>query len=114
MSSAANTILYPTSDIEASKRLFVSLLGVQPMADEPYYVGFQVGDQQIGLDPTGDDRGMTGATPFFEVADIRAKVDELKAAGADVAEDVRSVGGGRMVAMLSDADGNMIGLMQTT
>lgn len=113
MDSPVKTILYPTSDIDASKRLFTRLLGVAPAQDEPYYVGFQLGDLTVGLDPTGEDRGMTGATPFFIVADIHAMVGELKAEGADVVEDARNVGGGRMVAMLSDADGSMIGLMQT-
>jgi len=113
MSRGIKTILFPTSEIETTKRLFTRLLGTDPFVDEPYYVGFQVGDVQVGIDPTGEDRGMTGATPFFEVDDIRAAVDELLAAGADLVEDVRGVGGGKQIAMLSDADGSMIGLAQT-
>ena len=113
MSSGIKTILYPTSDLGATKRLLTTLLGIEPFVDEPYYVGFQLGEIQIGIDPTGEDRGMTGATPFFEVDDIRAAVDELKAAGADIVEDVRAVGGGKQIAMLSDAEGSMIGLAQT-
>ena len=101
MSRGIKTILFPTSEIETTKRLFTRLLGTDPFVDEPYYVGFQVGDVQVGIDPTGEDRGMTGATPFFEVDDIRAAVD------------VRGVGGGKQIAMLSDADGSMIGLAQT-
>ena len=112
MSSGIKTILFPTSNIEATKRRFTKLLGIEPFADEPYYVGFQVGDVQIGIDPTGEDRGMTGATPFFEVDDIRAAVDELRASGADLVEDVRGAGGGMQIAMLSDSEGSMIGLAQ--
>jgi len=113
MSGGIKTILFPTSDIEGTKRLFTQLLGVEPFVDEPYYVGFQVGDVQVGIDPTGEDRGMTGATPFFEVDDIKAAVEGLKASGADLIEDVRSVGGGKQIAMLSDSEGSMIGLAQT-
>jgi len=113
MSGEVKTILFPTSDIEASKQLFIRLLDTEPFVDEPYYVGFQVGDIQIGIDPTGEERGMTGATPFFEVPDIIASVDELRASGADLVEDVRSVGGGKQIAMLSDSEGSMIGLSQT-
>lgn len=113
MNAEVKTILFPTSDLEASKRLFGRLLGVEPVADAPYYVGFEVGDMHIGLDPGGDDRGMTGATPFFDVDDIRAAAAQLKSSGADVVEDVHEVGDGLLVAMLSDADGNMIGLRQT-
>ncbi|MDR3686588.1 MAG: VOC family protein [Coriobacteriia bacterium] len=113
MGAAMKTILFPTSDIDATKRLFTQLLGMEPFVDEPYYVGFQIGDIQVGIDPTGGDRGMTGATPFFEVDDVRAAVDELTGLGADLVEDVRSVGGGKQIAMLSDPEGSMIGLAQT-
>ena len=113
MSRGIQTILFPTSDIEATKQLFTRLLGTEPFVDEAYYVGFQIGDIQVGIDPTGGDRGMTGATPFFEVDDIRAAVDELRASGADLVEDVRSVGAGKQIAMLSDSEGSMIGLAQT-
>lgn len=113
VSTGIKTILFPTSDIDATKRLFTQLLGMEPFVDEPYYVGFQVGDVQVGIDPTGGDRGMTGATPFFQVDDIRVAVDELRASGADLVEDVRAVGGGMQVAMLSDAEGSMIGIAQT-
>ena len=114
MSAPVNIILYPTSDIAASKALFTRLLGVEPAQDAPYYVGFEVGGMTIGLDPSGEERGMTGATPFFEVADINASLAEMKAAGADVVEEARTVGPGRTVAMVSDPDGNMIGLVQNS
>ena len=91
MSAPVNIILYPTSDIAASKALFTRLLGVEPAQDEPYYVEFEVGGMTIGLDPSAEERGMTGATPFFEVADINALLAEMKASGADVAEGARAV-----------------------
>jgi len=28
--------------------------------DEPYYVSFEVEDQDVGLDPNGNSQGMTG------------------------------------------------------
>lgn len=112
MIKGATVVLYPVFDLAGAKALFTRLLGVEPMADAPYYVGFQLADQHIGLDPNGAKRGMTGATPFFEVDDIRAVMGTLVETGATVAEDVRDVGGGLLVAMLKDADGNMIGLRQ--
>ena len=112
MSAPVNIIVFPTSDIAASKAVFTRLLGVEPAQDAPYYVGFVVGSMSIGLDPSGEERGMTGATPFFEVADIKDALAEMTAAGADVVENARTVGPGRTVAMVSDPDGNMIGLVQ--
>ncbi len=113
MDTAANTILYPVSDLPSAKAIFTRLLGVEPIADAPFYVGYQVGDQQIGLVPNGAHRGMKGATPFWDVDDISGMVAGLVAAGATIAEDVNDVGNGLLVAILADADGNTIGLRQT-
>lgn len=113
MSKGVSTVIYPVSDLAGAKAIFRTLLGVDPVNDEPYYVGFRVAEQDIGLDPNGKNRGMTGATPFWEVDDIADAVAALSAAGAAVVEGAHEVGGGLLVAMLKDADGNMIGLRQT-
>ena len=113
MAKGLTTLVFPTSDVAKSKELFSRVLGTQPTFDEPFYVGWQIGGLNIGLDPSGKGRGMTGATPVFEVDDIRETVAALAAAGATIVEDVQPVGGGNLIAMLSDPDGNMIGLGQT-
>ena len=112
MSKGLTAVVFPTSDIAKSKQLLTRVLGVEPTYDDPYYIGYEVGGVQIGLDPSGDERGITGATPMFEVDDIRETVSAMKAMGATVVEDVRDVGGGNLIALLSDDDGNMIGLGQ--
>jgi predicted enzyme related to lactoylglutathione lyase len=113
MSKGLKALVFPTSDLAKSKELLSHILGVAPVFDEPFYVGFQVNGLDIGLDPNGAGRGMTGATPMFEVDDIRATVAAMTAAGCAIVEDVESVGGGHFIATLSDPDGNMIGLGQT-
>jgi predicted enzyme related to lactoylglutathione lyase len=114
MDKSLSSLVFPTSDLAKSKELLSRVLGADPVFDDPHYVGFQVGGLDIGLDPNGKSRGMTGATPFFEVDDIRETVDALTTAGATIVEDVRPVGGGRSVAILADPDGNMIGLSQSS
>jgi predicted enzyme related to lactoylglutathione lyase len=69
-------------------------------------------DQQIGLDPNGAKRGTTGATPFWDVDDIGEAIAGLVEDGATVIEDAHDVAAGLLVAILSDADGTMIGLRQ--
>jgi predicted enzyme related to lactoylglutathione lyase len=103
---------YPVRDLAGAKKLYSQLLGVEPYADAPYYVGFRVGDQEIGLDPNAHKLGITGPVPFFQVEDIRGAIQSLVAAGAQVQQDPRDVGGGRLVAYLKDADGNVTGLIQ--
>ena len=112
MAGGLTALMFPTSDVARSKELFSRVLGVQPAFDEPFYVGWQIAGLSIGLDPAGASRGMTGATPVFEVDDIRETVTAMVAAGATIVEDVQPVGGGNLIALLSDPDGNMIGLGQ--
>lgn len=106
------TVLHPVSDLAAAKRLYAALLGVEPQADSPYYVGFDAEGQQIGLVPGGGPQGMTSPVAFWHVADIEEKLADVTAAGANVQEAPHDVGGGRMVATFTDLDGNVLGLVQ--
>ena len=106
------TILHPVTDIDAAKAVYAALLGVEPTADSPYYVGFEAAGQQIGLVPNGGPQGMTSPVAYWHVADIEAKLAEVTAAGATVHEAAHDVGGGRLVATFKDTDGNVLGLVQ--
>jgi predicted enzyme related to lactoylglutathione lyase len=106
------TVLHPVSDLEAAKAVYAALLGVPPSTDSPYYVGFEAAGQQIGLVPGGGPQGMTSPVAYWHVPDIEAKLAEVTAAGATVKEPVRDVGGGRLVATVTDPDGNVLGLLQ--
>ena len=106
------TVLHPVSDLAAAKAVYTALLGMAPQADAPYYVGFEVEGQQIGLVPGGGSQGMTSPVAYWHVTDIEAKLAEVTAAGATVKDPVRDVGGGRLVATFTDPDGNVLGLLQ--
>ena len=106
------TVLQPVSDLETAKAVYAALLGVPPQTDEPYYVGFEADGQHIGLVSGGGPQGMTSPVAYWHVPDIEAKLAEVSAAGATVKEPVRDVGGGRLVATVTDPDGNVLGLLQ--
>jgi predicted enzyme related to lactoylglutathione lyase len=106
------TVLHPVSDLEKAKPVYTALLGVAPSADAPYYVGFEAAGQHIGLVPGGGPQGMTSPVAFWQVPDIEAKLAEMTAAGATVKEPAHDVGGGRLVATVTDPDGNVLGLLQ--
>ena len=106
------TVLHPVSDLEAAKTVYTALLGVEPQHDAPYYVGFEAAGQHIGLVPGGGPQGMTSPVAYWHVPDIEAKLAEVTAAGATLKEPVRDVGGGRLVATVTDPDGNVLGLLQ--
>jgi predicted enzyme related to lactoylglutathione lyase len=106
------TVLVPVSDLETARAVYTALLGIQPQADSSYYVGFDAAGQHIGLLPGGGPQAMTSPVPYWHVPDIEAKLAELTAAGATLKEPARDVGGGRLVATVTDADGNVLGLLQ--
>ncbi|HEU0115619.1 MAG TPA: VOC family protein [Thermomicrobiales bacterium] len=112
MNHGVKTLVFPVSDLAQAKALYSTLLGMEPAFDTPYYVGFRVDGQDIGLDPNGHRNGMTGPTAYLQVDDIQATLRSLLDAGAQQGNEVRDVGGGRLIATVKDADGNVIGLLQ--
>jgi predicted enzyme related to lactoylglutathione lyase len=112
MASGLVTIIYPVKDLAAATQLFSTGFGVTPYIDEPYYVAFNVGGQDVGLDPTGHGKGMTGPVNYWRVDDINETLAALVATGAETQQPVNDVGQGRLIATVRDADGNPIGLLQ--
>src|SRR5437868_11501718 len=113
MNKGIQLLVFPVEDVARAKALYSTLLGTEPYADAPYYVGFRVGDQEIGLDPNGHKSGMTGPVGYFEVDDIKKTLQLLLDAGAQVQQGVKDVGGGKLIATVKDADGNPIALAQS-
>lgn len=111
MTAGVTTVIYPVKDLDAAKAIFTTLLGT-PIADAPYYVGWRVDGQDIGLDPNGHKNGITAPLPFHQVEDIHQTVKALVEAGATEKQAPRDVGGGKLTATVVDADGNTIGLLQ--
>ena len=104
------TIIYPVADLAAAKAVYTALLG-EPHTDQPFYVGYNVDGQEVGLNPQGRAQGLTGATGFWHVTDVKAAVQELLDAGAAIGLEPRDVGGGTVLATVTDAEGNIIGLI---
>jgi predicted enzyme related to lactoylglutathione lyase len=106
------TVLHPVSDVAAAKAVYTALLGGPPQTDSEWYVGYDVAGQHIGLVPGGGPQGLTSPVAYWHVPDIEATLAEVTAAGATVKEAAHDVGGGRLVATFTDADGNVLGLVQ--
>lgn len=112
MNEGIKTVIYPVTDLAKAKARFTELLGVEPIMDEAYYVGYRVGGQDVGLDPHGHGKGMTGPVGYWHVDDIRGSVKALIDAGAEEQQEIQDVGGGKLTAVVKDTDGNIIGLLQ--
>lgn len=109
MSRGIGTIIYHVADLDRAKALFGTFLGVEPSTDSPYYVGFELEGQQVGLVPDAKERG---PVCYRDVPDIAAAHQALLAAGTESDEEPHEVGGGLKVSSVKDADGNVIGLRQ--
>ena len=112
MTEGIKTIMYPVTDLARARTLYSRLVGVEPYMDEPYYLDFNVQGKDVGLDPHGYDKGMTGPVGFWHVDDIEESLQALLDAGAQAQQEVRDTGGSKSLASVKDADGNVIGLLQ--
>jgi predicted enzyme related to lactoylglutathione lyase len=112
MTSGIKTVIYPVKDLAGAKALYGTVLGVEPDMDEAYYVGFTVGEQHIGLDPNGHGNGMAGPIAYYHVDDVNQSLERLLTAGAVEHQAAQDMGGGKLVASVTDPDGNVIGLIQ--
>jgi predicted enzyme related to lactoylglutathione lyase len=112
MTSGMRTIIFPVSDLDRAKAVFTALFGAAPSMDAPYYVQFDVDGLQVGLDPNGSKQGLPGPVPYWSVDDIEKSLQSLTEAGAQQLQAPRDVGGGMLIASVTDADGNPIGLKQ--
>src|SRR4051794_4397490 len=112
MTQGISVTIYPVKDLARAKAQFSALSGAQPYADSPYYVGFRFGDQEVGLDPNGHAKGMTGPVGYWPVADIKEHLQSLVGSGGQTVMEVTDVGGGKLIAIVKDPDGNLVGLTQ--
>ncbi len=56
---------------------------------------------------------MTGPVGYWHVDDINSSVQALLDGGAEAQQEIKDVGGGRLIASVKDPDGNVIGLIQS-
>ena len=107
------TAIYRVPDLAKAKAWYAQAFGTQPYFDEPFYVGFNIGGYELGLDPN-----MSGVTPgtsvatYWGVPDIAAAHDQLLRQGAKGHEPITDVGGEIKVATVTDPFGNLIGIIE--
>ncbi len=51
MFQGLRTVIYAASDLQKAKEWYTQALGKEPYFDQPFYVGFNVGGYELGLDP---------------------------------------------------------------
>lgn len=110
MFQGLRTVIYPAPDLDAAKEWWSSVLGQQPYFDEPYYVGFNVGGYELGLDPNGDPE--YGSITYWGVPNIEDAMGVLMGGGAQPHGDIADVGEGVRVATVLSPTGNLVGVIE--
>ncbi len=107
------TVIYRVPDMDRAKAWYTSALAIQPYFDEPFYVGFNVGGFELGLQPdTARAAGSAGGVAYWGVSDVDGALARLLELGATENEAVRDVGGGIRVATVRDPFGNVFGIIE--
>jgi predicted enzyme related to lactoylglutathione lyase len=108
------TAIYQVADIEAAKSWYSSILGFEPYFDQPFYVGFNVGGYELGLQPSekSTTEKTEGVVAYWGVADAEAALTHLLERGAILHEGLQDVGEGIKVATVKDPFGNVFGIIE--
>ena len=104
------TIVYPAPDLAASKAWWTEALGIKPYFDEPFFVGFNPGGYELGLNPAGDPAD--GPSTYWGVRDIAAEAERLTALGAVAVAAVEEVGDGIKLGTFRSPGGDVFGLIE--
>ncbi len=113
MFQGLRTVVYHVADLERAKAWYADVLGIKPYFDEPFYVGFNVGGFELGLNPDMENvvRG-SSVRAYWGIEDAESSLNRLLQSGAERHEDVRDVGGGIRVATVLDPFGNVFGIIE--
>jgi predicted enzyme related to lactoylglutathione lyase len=108
------TAAYYVSDIAKGRDWYRSILGFAPYFDQPFYVGFNVGGYELGLQPSAAEpaKKAEGVVAYWGVADAAAALKHLLERGATLHEDVQDVGENIKVASVKDPFGNIFGVIE--
>lgn len=108
------TAIYPVDDLEKAKAWYTQVLGTPPYFDEPFYVGFNVGGFELGLNPdlSRTKPGAGGTVTYWGVPDADAAFARLLSLGAREHEALQDVGEGIRVATVLDPFGNVLGIIE--
>ena len=107
------TVGYKVADITKAKEWYNNALGIQPYFDEPFYVGYNVGGYELGLQPEdgAETPKVANVIAYWGVDDVHEAYATLLQLGATPFEEPMDVGGDIVVATVFDPWGNAFGII---
>ncbi|WP_394758725.1 VOC family protein [Flavobacterium sp.] len=106
------TTIYKVSDIANAKEWYTKAFETKPYFDESFYVGFNIGGYELGLQPEEQlILKSDGVVSYWGVDNIETEFDRFIQLGATSHEKPQNVGGEIIVATIKDPWNNIIGLI---
>lgn len=107
------TVCYVVPDVNKAKEWYAQAFGVKPYFDQPFYVGFNIGGFELGLQPEekAPAQKSENVLCYWGVKDIQKDYKRLLQLGATEHEKPTNVGGEIVTASVKDPWGNVVGLI---
>jgi predicted enzyme related to lactoylglutathione lyase len=108
------SVIFQVDDLARAKAFYSAALGRSPYFDQPFYAGYDIDGQELGLHPDLSKLrpGAGGAVAYWKVDDIANSWDYLLSLGGRAIEPPHDVGGDIHTAIIADPFGNLVGLIQ--
>jgi len=105
--------IFGINDLEKAKKWYSEATGVSPYFDQPFYVGFNVGGFELGLDPNAKSVSTesAGVVAYWGVDNIEEEYQRLLSIGAKAHSKIRDVGENIKVTTVVDPFGNIFGII---
>lgn len=111
MFQGLRTVIYGVDDLAKAREWYSRVLGSKPYFDQPFYVGFEVGGFELGLNPDAP-RGHAGPIAYWGVANADVAYQRLLKLGASEHGPVSDVGEGIRIGSVIDPFGNSFGIIE--
>lgn len=107
------TTIYKVGDMDKAKEWYKEAFQTEPYFVEPYYIGFNIGGYELGLQPEENLQSpkIESVITYWGVEDIQKVHTRMIEMGALENEKPFNVGGPLMVSSVRDPWGNVIGLI---
>ena len=114
MVQGLGTVIYQVTDVNQAKAWYAKAFQQEPYFDQPFYVGFNIGGYELGLDPNQSvsQSGRGGSVAYWRVDAMDRALEHFVAAGATIVSGPQDVGEGLVAATVEDPFGNLMGLIR--
>ncbi len=115
MFQGLRTVIYLVNpkDLNSAKQWYSKLFNKEPYFDESFYVGFNVGGFEFGLNPSEEKFILgTNVQAYWGVSDIKAALQNCLKLEASINSDIQNVGGDIKVATVRDPFGSILGIIE--